>query len=50
VWWDRDVGPRKNDETLIIRQDSGEKADVIMLTLAQVYDLIHALGLAVVRP
>lgn len=49
VWWDRDI-KNKADETLYIRQDnSAEKADVITLTLGQVYDLMHACGLAIVR-
>jgi hypothetical protein len=43
VWWDRDA-KRKDDEDLLIRQDNGDKADVITLTLGQAYDLIHALG------
>jgi hypothetical protein len=42
VWWDR--GTKKSDEDLYIRQDNGAKADVIVLTLGQAYDLIHALG------
>jgi hypothetical protein len=50
VWWDRDIGPKRNDETLLIRQDNAGKPDVIELTLGQVYDLIHALGWAVMRP
>jgi hypothetical protein len=49
VWWARRFKDLK-DETLIIRQESNEdKADVIELTLGQVYDLIHALGAAVMR-
>lgn len=51
VWWDREVKPRLNDETLMIRQENNDKgADVISLTLGQVYDLIHALGWAVMKP
>lgn len=49
LWWDRDVGPRRNDEQLLIRQTNGDKADVITLTLAQAYDLLHALGCAIMR-
>lgn len=49
VWWARDFKHR-SDETLLIRQESNnERADVIELTLGQVYDLIHALGHAVLR-
>lgn len=48
VWWDRDVGPRRNNEHLLIRQENGgNRADVITLTLAQAYDLMHALGCAI---
>lgn len=46
VWWDRDP-THKSDEDLIIRQDNGEKADVITLTLGQAYDLLHAIGCAI---
>lgn len=50
VWWDRDH-TRKADETLILRQEnSADRSDVITLTLAQAYDLLHAVGLAVMRP
>jgi hypothetical protein len=50
VWWDRDL-TQKNDETLMIRQENMEnRADVVSLTLGQVYDMIHALGWAVMRP
>jgi hypothetical protein len=47
VWWNRD----RRDETLIIRQEFPERdtADVLELTLAQVYDLHHALGCAILR-
>lgn len=48
VWWSRGKGT--GDERLIIRQPNEDKADVIELSLAQVYDLIHALGCAVLRP
>jgi hypothetical protein len=49
VWWARRFKDRR-DETLLIRQEnSTDKADVIELTLGQVYDLIHAAGLAVMR-
>lgn len=51
VWWDRDMGPKRNDEQLLIRQENeASRADVITLTLGQVYDMIHALGWAVMRP
>lgn len=47
VWWDRDMKNR-SDEELILRQENNEKqADVITLTLAQVYSLIEALNKAV---
>jgi hypothetical protein len=46
VWWDR----ARDGETLIIRQENEGKADVVSLTLGQVYDLIHALGWAIKRP
>ena len=44
VWWDRD-GKDMSNEDVIIRQENGaDRADVLCLTLGQVYDLIHALG------
>jgi hypothetical protein len=46
VWWDRDP-KNKSDEDLIIRQDNGDKADVVIITLGQLYDLIEALNGAV---
>lgn len=48
VWWSRDVA-KKADETLIIRQEYGNRstADVLELTLGQVYDLIDGLRKAV---
>jgi hypothetical protein len=48
VWWARKFEARR-DETLLIRQEnnSNQRADVVELTLGQVYDLIHALGLSV---
>jgi hypothetical protein len=47
VWWSRDG--KKADETVIIRQEYAERstADVLELTLSQVYDLIDALNRAV---
>lgn len=43
VWWDR--GTKKNDEEVYIRQENeAKRADVIVLTMGQVYDLIHALN------
>jgi hypothetical protein len=49
VWWARKFKARR-DETLLIRQENNnQRADVVELTLGQVYDLIHALGLAVMR-
>lgn len=56
VWWNR--GPLKKDkkgrttqeEMLIIRQENEDThADVVMLTLGQVYDLIDALNRAIER-
>lgn len=45
VWWDREAHPKRYDEEIIIRQENGtDRADVITITLGQVYDLIHALG------
>ncbi len=42
-WWDR--GVRKDDEQLVLRQEnSTDRADVIIITQGQAYDLIHALG------
>lgn len=49
VWWARKFKDRR-DETLLLRQENGKKVDVIELTLGQVYDMIHALGLAVMKP
>jgi hypothetical protein len=50
VWWMRNFKARAG-ETLLIRQENNPKgADVIELTLGQVYDLIHALSNAVMRP
>lgn len=49
VWWARRF-KQDNDETLFIRQQGRpDEADVIELTLGQVYDMIHALGTAIVR-
>lgn len=49
VWWARQFKHRR-DETLLIRQENNpDRADVVELTLGQVYDLIHALGHAVMR-
>jgi hypothetical protein len=49
VWWARRFKARR-DETLLIRQENNQqRADVIELTLGQVYDLIHALGHAVMH-
>lgn len=45
VWWDRDHKD-KSDEDLIIRQDNGEKADVIILTQGQAMDLLRAVAAA----
>lgn len=48
VWWARRF-KHLREETLMIRQETpgNDRADVIELTLGQVYDLIHALGHAV---
>lgn len=49
-WWSRRFKKNKAEETLLIRQENTtQKADVIELTLGQVYDLIHALGNAVMK-
>lgn len=49
AWWARRLKSRA-DETLIIKQENmGDRADVIELTLGQVYDLIDALNKAVER-
>ena len=49
VWWARRFKGR-SQETLIIRQESQtDRADVIEITLGQVYDLIDALNKAVER-
>jgi hypothetical protein len=42
----------RRDETLLLRQEraNGSGADIIELTLGQVYDAIHALAWAVMRP
>ncbi len=50
VWWDREP-QNKADEHLIIRQQSSEtQADVIQMTLAQAYDLLHAIATAIKTP
>ncbi|UGA46820.1 hypothetical protein HU230_0012555 [Bradyrhizobium quebecense] len=50
AWWAQDFKGRLN-ETLIIKQEnSPDKSDVIELTLAQAYDLHHALGCAILAP
>lgn len=41
LWWDRDA-KHKSNEDLYIRQDNGTRADVIVITQGQLYDLIHA--------
>jgi hypothetical protein len=47
VWWARYFKSRA-DETLIIKQENNsDRADVVELTLGQVYDLIDALNKAV---
>ena len=47
VWWARRFKSRA-EETLIIKQENqSDRADVIELTLGQVYDLILALNKAV---
>jgi hypothetical protein len=48
VWWSRKFKQHKAAETLLIRQENNRiRADVIELTLGQVYDLIHAANQAV---
>lgn len=47
VWWARRFKSRA-EETLIIKQENNpDRADVVELTLGQVYDLIAALNMAV---
>lgn len=47
VWWDRDMKD-KPGELLVIRQENEkDRADVIMLSLGQLYDLIDASNKAV---
>lgn len=47
AWWARRFVSR-SDETLIIKQENmTDRADVIELTLGQVYDLIAALNKAI---
>jgi hypothetical protein len=49
VWWSRSFERGKAEETLVIRQEYADRstADVLELTLGQVYDLIDALNRAV---
>ena len=50
VWWARRFKPSA-EETLIIKQENqSDRADVVELTLAQVYGLILALNKAVEHP
>lgn len=47
VWWARRFRDRR-DETLLIKQDNRNgQADVIEMTLGQVFDMIEALNKAV---
>lgn len=47
VWWDRDM-KHKDNEMLVIRQETtADRADVVILTLGQLYDLIDAVNKAV---
>lgn len=47
MWWARRFKDR-SDETLIIKQENNtDRADVVELTLGQVYDAIDALNKAV---
>jgi hypothetical protein len=49
VWWARQFKQRR-DETLLIKQQNDEKrGDVLELTLAQAFDLHHALGCAIME-
>jgi hypothetical protein len=49
VWWSRSFDRNHAEETLVIRQEYADRstADVLELTLGQVYDLIDALNRAV---
>jgi hypothetical protein len=50
VWWARRFKDR-SEETLLIRQENNPQgADVIELTLGQLYDMIHALNEAIEKP
>ena len=50
VWWDRDAKD-KPGELLVIRQENAvDRADVIMCSLGQLYDLIDAANKAVETP
>lgn len=52
IWWDRSLSKRKDGpELLFIRQDGpdGADANVVHLTLAQVYAVIDALNRAVME-
>jgi hypothetical protein len=50
AWWTHKLRNRR-DETLLIRQEGNDpsRADVLELTLGQVYDLHHALGCLIMR-
>lgn len=50
VWWS--ILRNRRDETLLVRQErpNAAHADVLELTLGQVYDMIHALCWAVMKP
>ena len=48
AWWS--YTKNRRDETFIIRQEnSDDKADVLEMTLVQLYDLHHAIGVAIMR-
>ena len=47
LWWDRSLRKSEGEELLFIRQENGaETADVVMLTLSQLYATIDALNRA----
>lgn len=53
VWWNRSTlawAGKSPAENLVLRQENREEADVIVLPLGMVYDLIDALNRAVMEP
>mgnify|MGYP000175519507 CR=1 FL=1 len=50
VWWDRDVAFKDNEHLIIRQENATDRADVLTLTLAQAYDLLHAIATAIKTP